>query len=666
MNSFPGSGTPTYTPYERERSPANYEAQICSLLYAKMKASEQATWSERRENPSLFNTYQGNIAPPKHPHKHTMSLNMIFAAVEADVARKTRALLLGDTLRFEGQQNPGGAMTGRKQTALFNAQADKDGAVIKGYQFLKMAAIYGTAVAELGWKRVERDAMHYMMVPLPGDGRVLRLARQERVVDFDGPTIEPFDIDDFFEEPGKSKIMDMRGCGRRLWRDLDEIEMLASPGVGMFDPAAVARLKRIGSLPGDMADDVRQMRGSDALNGGNQWKTLPYSRPVMLFDYVGYIPPELTPDGISFRRITTANHQVVLRNVPYPNNHGRLDRTFIAYSPFMSPHYFRAVGKVKVAKKMQEYAEEFVNQALDGLALGIDPTIFVDEAAQWDPRGMFMKPGRVWTISGPPGERVQPLQFNLSGLPLALQFSGQLSRWLQQGTGLIEDVAQGIGGDRQTAREFLGRAEGAGNRLDCETLLCEVTTIEPWGDAWMELNRQYLTEDNEVQLLGDDAFIDPVTGEKIESLMIGPSDVQPRLRCKARGSSQRLSRAMQQQNSLMMAQTAFGLAQGQPAILAKFNVLGWIKWLARVHEVGSDVNELVNQDPAVYQQELMTMLAAAQAARPQQSQEQLFLNGGSGGSENGGLNYGAPNGIQETDGSDIGSLVGALGGGFTR
>jgi hypothetical protein len=659
-DAFAGSGYPSYQPYVREQTGPNYDDQLCSILQARMKASEQATWAERRENPSLFNTYQGNINAPKHPHKHTMSLNQIFAAVEGDVARKTRALLLGDTLRFEGQQNPGGATAGRKQTALFNAQVDEDGAVIKGYQFLKMAAIYGTAVAELGWKHVSREAMRYLSIPLPGDGKVIRLAQQERVTDFDGPTFEPFDIDDFFEEPGKARIADMRGAGRRLWRDLDEIEMLASDGVSMFRKDAVAKLKKIGSLPGDMADDVRQMRGSDALNG-RQWPfSLPYTKPVMLFDYVGWIPPELTPDGIAFRRITTANHQVVLRNVPFPMNHGRLDRTFVSYSPFMSPHYFRAVGKVKIAKKMQEYSEEFINQALDGLALGIDPCLFVDEAAQWDPRGMFMKPGRVWTISGPPGERVQPVQFNLQGLPLALQFSEMLSKWLQQGTGLIEDVAQGIGGNRQTAREFLGRAEGASNRLDCEVLLCEVTTIEPWGDAWMENNRQFLTSEREVSLLGEDAFIDPVTGERVDTMMVGPMDVQPKLRCKARGSSQRLSRAMQQQNAILMTQTAFGLAQGQPAVLAKFNVLGWIKWLARLHEVGSDVNELVNQDPAVYQQELMTMLAASQAARPQQSPEQAFMGGGG----EGGVQNGMPNQVQETDGSDVGELVGSLSGGF--
>jgi len=238
------------------------------------------------------------------------------------------------------------------------------------------------------------------------------------------------------------------------------------------------------------------------------------------------------------------------------------------------------------------------------------------------------------------------------------------SKRIQKSTGILDDVVQGIGGDRQTAREFLGRAEGAGTRLDWELRLCEIMWAEPDGDAVMELNRQFLTSEREAVLLGDLAQTDPVTGASNQLpagsvVTIDPEDVLPRLRARATGTSRRLAKALQQQNFMLVMQTAFGAAASNPAMLAQLNLFGWVKQLAAINEVGPEVNDLIVQDPQRYAAQLALMMQGAAGPGAQGPGGEAVPGGGPPPIE-----QGAPSEIQGPE--DLTSLQGTIGGGLQQ
>jgi hypothetical protein len=632
------------------------DQQIVALVLARKHDSEQASWNQRIKLPDYYNMYRGVRTAKWHPFKNDINLPYIFAMIETFSARTGRALFSGGPVVYEGDESPGGGIAGRYQQALYNQQMANDHMFVKGYQFVKSAAMYGVGLGEGNWKHQEREAIDYDYVTSPLDDSVMRIARRYRAVDFDGPSWSNIDRLDFFEQAGKQMIPEMRYATRRLYLDIEEVEALSVPdaqGRSIFNPAAVRKLKSQGYAPKQLMSDMTQSRGLTLLNG---WSgTSPGVRPVELLDHVGWIPSELAPDGISFRRITIGNGQVVLRNVPFPYAHGSLAKVFFAYSPFTDVHYFDAPGKIEVAFKMQRAGNKFINQTLDGLEVAVSPYIWADEKAQLDPRSTQLGPGRILITQGDPNALIKEGRFDMSGIGAGMNAAQMMSQMIQQVTGIDENAVQGIkSGNPETARGALMRAEAAGSRLDHEAEMAEVQALVPYADAVMDLNRQFLTRDEEVRLIGDQAITDPVTNEPVTSLVVSPRHTAFRLRARAKGVSSRLSKSVQMQNAMLLMQTAFGAAASNPAVMAKLNMLGWIRWLAKIAEASPEVNELVNQDPKKYQEELALMMQGASAGKPATVQDP----GGTG------IENGAPSGPQPDDGSALANMVGTLSGGL--
>jgi hypothetical protein len=665
-----GLGT-TYETIRADRDRGSYFVQLARLVTARLKKSEEYNWTSRRRLPELYDTYRGVMVGQTHPFRNNVNTNSLFAVIEADVAKKGSALLSSPSIIFEGSPMPGGASYARKQQALYYQQDREDNGYLKDYHMLKAASMYGTAVQQKGWRYEVRQAAKFENIQSPLDGKRYRVGRNEQFTAFDGPSKRNIDLLDFFGEPGKNSISDMRWGASRWWEDFDAVEARFATGE-FTETSELERLRSTGSGPSDLTNDMRQLRGVDAISGAPQ-RYDPYGRPVQLVDYIGWVPSGLAKDGIAFRRIVVANNAYVLLNEPFPWAHGRLDFVFFAYSPFADPHYFFAPGKLEIGLSLQRAENKFINQTLDGLDFAINPPTFVDEKLLLDPRGLQLKAGRIMKVQGDPHAGIYPFQFPLQGLQFGIEATGVLDKMLQKGTGLIDDVGMGMGGPaRETARGVLARSEAQGSRIDMETQLAEIMWKVFDADASMELNRQFMTSHREAQLLGDIANFDPVTGLTNQmpagaTVQITPDDVAVRLRARAVGTSQRLSKAMQQQNALLMMNTAFQAAGAMgPAGIAQYNLLGWVRWLASIYEVGSEVNELVIKDPAQYGAQLAMMMLASQKGGPE---AMLPPGAGTGALDNtGGVQSGgAPQpGAPPDQQGGIGQPSGSVGGGISQ
>lgn len=578
---------------QRESTAEGVRQQMANLVSERKALSESHFSGIRKEFPQLYDLYRGVYTGRYAPHKNTVHIPLIFSTIQSDVARKTQTSFgAWPIVRFVGY-GPNDAAIARKREALISAQMKDALSFQKGYDLFLSADLYGTAVAQYGWNHREENMEVLDVQAMPLTGRMIETARRETITTFDGPDWKVLDCLDIFPQPGQRTIDDMQWFVVREYLDFDDLRALAEPNVhgkSIFDKSIVDEMENDGGGAFLSLDEYKQWRTqSRTLADQDARLREKYARPVELLHMWGLVPSELVADGVTSRVITVANGRYVLRDRPNPFWHGR--KPFLAYSPMPDPHFFFAPGKAEVAKKLQIVANRFTNQQLDALDIFIDPVFFYDESSGLKTRNLLMRPGKFIGMEGNPAEKIQPLIPNLTGVQMGGQMTENVWRWMQQGSGIIEDTVQGGSGQPQTARQYLGRAEAVATRLLMESRLFEETFLEPLADAFVDLNRQFMTSDREVFILGENATTDPNTGEPIPMQnreIVSGWDLVPNYEAHAVGSTQQLGKVQRQQNITFLMQAA-----GQnPIVASAVNWLGFFRQIFREFDM-DNVNELI-------------------------------------------------------------------------
>lgn len=577
---------------QAEATPFQFERQMVGVVLERKQLSESHFTGIRKEFPQLYDLYRGVMTGRHTPHKNSVHVPLIFSTIQSDVARKTQTSFgAWPVVKFVGY-GPDDAATAKKREALISAQMKDCNSFRKGYELFLNADLYGTAVAQIGWNFCEEDMLVLDVQAMPLTGRMVETSRKQRVTTFDGPDWKVLDCLDVFPQPNFREIEDMQWFITREYMDLDDIRTLALPnihGKGVFDAARVRELEQNeGSYI--VADDYKSWRLQGRTLYENDSRTREkYARPVELLTMWGTVPSEFAKDGITNRVMTVANGTHLLRNRPNPFWNAK--KPFLAYSPMPDPHFFFATGKAEVAKKLQIVANRFTNQQLDALDIFIDPAFFYDQNSNLQTRNLLMRPGKFIPMDGNPAERVTPVIPNLQGVQMGSQMTEQVWRWMQQGSGIIEDTVQGAQGQRQTAREFLGRSEATATRLLMESRLFEEAFLEPMADQFVDLNRQFMTNEREIFILGANATTDPDTGAPIPTAtrqMMNGWDLVPNYEAKATGATSQMNRSQRQQNITFLMQAA----STNPMVAAAVNWIAFFRQAFREFEM-DNVNELV-------------------------------------------------------------------------
>jgi hypothetical protein len=582
-----------------------------------MERSEKYSSGLRASLPRLYDLWRGVFTGRFHPHKTNVHIPLIFGTVWADAARKVATSLnRWPILYFQGY-GPDDAATARRREQLISAQMKDARAFEKEITTFVRADLYGGATSQVMWDHREENKIIENVARMPLSGEIVRqIKRVNDVVTFDGPNYENVDRLDFFPAPNFRAIEDMPWVVRRYFLDIDDIRALVARGI--FDPAEAARLEREGGVNSQYPADEVLIRRFQIRTGMSdelaRW-TDKYERPVEILEMWGKVPSELAPDGVMQRVISVANRRYLLRNNPNPFWHGK--KPFVHFSPMPDPHYFDAPGKAEVAEKLQIVANRYMNQTLDAADLVIDPMWFYDRNKGMNTRNMFARPGKMIGVDGNPKTIVAPMDTNLEGIALGDSKIMQMRQAIQGATGIIEDAVQGLpGGDRQTAREFVGRREAAGTRLMLESRIYEEAYLEPLGNMFSALNKQFLQTPRQVMILGDSATIDPITQAQIPTsreTITGP-DLVIDYAARAVGASAAISLAVRQQNDMQFLQ----IIGAVPGMIGAINSTNLLRQVMRDLEF-TNVNELINQQVA---------------QNPALQQQLAMATGGEGGAEN--------------------------------
>jgi hypothetical protein len=538
---------------------------ILALVLGRYDESAEYHAKFFRKTRDWYNLFRCIYTGEKPPFKNVVMLPLLQAACFSDAANKM-AISFGSNRIIEmDPQDDQSSASARRAEAVTNQQFLNARAYEKFLDFNMMGDVYGTAILQYGWRREQRQ--HKIRRNVLG----IEYVEDSLITTFDGPDIEVVDILDFLPQRGKRDIESMLFVCRRYWRDLDDLleDAYVSQQEGRepeFDPAALQQLKAM--PPSQLVSREMEERKS-VWRSWSQFqlqRTEKHSKPVELIDMVGLVPSEYAPDGVRLRIMTVANRMVPLRNVPSP--HWSLKKHFRSYSPMPDMHFFHGMGKIEPVASLAMTANKLVSNRLDVLDLVLQPAMFVSDSTELEAQNLVLWPGRVIKVHGETGETaIRPVQFDLSAYPLVVNELESISRYIDMGTGIQRDTVMGmLSGDRQTAREFLGRMEMARTRLGLEAKLMEIQVVERLAEDFRLLTRQYGTFPQLVSLIGTNAVQDPDTGEQLQDesrAEVTLDDINADHLIRALGASNMLSKAMQRQDFVTtiqaMSQNPFAL-----------------------------------------------------------------------------------------------------------
>jgi len=580
-------------------APATDEG-ILDLVNSRFKHSQQAHLSYHRKCVRWYELYRMIFKGEFEAHRNYITIPLVFSTVQSDVARKLNTAF--GVWPYVGMfgYGPEDAPIARKNELLLSAQMRDAAILLKAYDFTLASDLYGTGILHHGWRYDEEMLLRRDQVAAPLTGRYMEKMRVEPVTTFDGPDLDVLDILDSFPQPNVHDIHDMAWFIYREWPDLDDVRVLVEAKI--YDRKGLKKLE-LGRLFSESQGDFYERR--PAIRAGYDVpspKREKYSKPVEILHMWGTVPQEFIPDdGGTQRVITIANGNVLLRNRPNPWWHAR--KPFLHYSPMRDPHQFFGPGKAEVSEKLQVSANKIACQKLDALDLFIDPMFVANRNAGIDRRKLRTRPGGVIESDVPPPEAIQALVPNMQGVQNAYQEIQDLWRWMQQSTGIIEDVVMGMGaGSRVTAREFMGRQENVSVRLLLESRLAEEMWIEPLAQIFRALNRQLLTVPKELKILGMNAVLDPVTGQAIqENPVVEMGDLYRDYDVRAMGATQALGKQERSQRLSML----FQMFSAHPAGAALINWAAFFREMFLANEL-YNVQELLNPPPGQMAQLQMT------------------------------------------------------------
>ena len=555
---------------------------------------------------SYYSDYRGYWQGRTSQFRNQVTLPLIFAMIQSGVARLVQgAFSTFPIVDFEGYA-PEDEARAKKNAYLVSAQMRDIDIISRAYDFFLQASICGTGVMRYGWKRtVRRNRITQPEEIAPGFS--IPVVREYDAEIFNGPTAHVVDRLDFWQQPVKSRIDEMTWVIHRYWADLEDLMEDSSQEYPdgqqpYFDLAAVKQLYNMpleGAAQSEFVARKSTYRNEYDYQARQQER---FAKPVEIWEMHGLVPRAFARDGIRHRCIAIGNGRVVLKNRegPMPNQ----QKPFISFSPMGDPYSFDGVGKAEIAHGGQVTVNRITNQKLDALDQLIDPMFIASSSAGINTQNLFTRAGRIILVDGAADDsNIRALTPNMQGLQAAFQEIGFLWQFMQLGTGETESLLGVGGGNRETARGFLGRQENAMNRLSFEQMLADVQVVEPLADAFRGMDRYLLPKPHELKILGSLAITDPTTGLPYppESLTVDYDDLAPDYRARAVGSRLAVGKNVRIQNALTMAQ----IFSANPALLQLMN---WSNSAGQVSDLmGFDPNKMLvrQQVPQVNLQALM-------------------------------------------------------------
>ena len=593
-------------------------APIGDIVNMVVKRGEQALSTYRslfKRFSTWYDMYRGFYTEKRDAYRNFLHIPVMLSIIQSDVARKVQTSFgAWPIIEFAGY-TPETAATAKRNEIVVSAQMKDAESFAKAVDFYLASDLYGTAVGRVGWKRTTKRLKRRDIDELTGNERVVA----GDVTLFNGPDWDVIDPQDWWPQPGKRRDRDVKWGIHRYYLDLDDIRGYVASGI--FLQSGLTALEAA-DAPSSIVDEA-----STRLSAYRSWYDYnarmndPFSKPVEIWEFVGEVPQEFAKEGFSLRIVTVANRRVLLRDDPFPFWHGNLQQMLRSYSPMPDPDHYHGTGKMEVGERMQAGIDKLASLKLDSLEMFAVPMFLYNKSQTVDLQRLTTKPGAMFGIDGPVDDsQIRPLIPDLRGVQSLYPEIASLDGFAQKGTGIAEDTVQGMpGAGRQTAREFLGRQEAVLTRLMLEARLAEEGFVEPLGNAFRDLNKQYLKTPHTRNILGSAAITNPITGLPYpqEPTTLSLADINHDYQAQAVGASQMLGRSIKQQNAIALLQAT----SAHPVGMQMVNWAAFFRQLFDLFDMKNVDDLLVKNVPAINQ-------AAQEQGQVPSSPQDLMSGGG--------------------------------------
>lgn len=412
--------------------------------------------------------------------------------------------------------------TSETHTALFDYWWDIDGAFRKIVALIKDGLIYGTGVAKVYWKTVEKEITTYIydqtgrpVLDENGD----YLVETRKVKAHDDPTLENVNIYDFFIDPEASELQDANWVIHRYWKTLDALEQA---------PAGI--YKNIRTLKRYLSNNTAEERSTEEKTR----REYAYGQQVENDSTVDKVEiwEMWDKDGLT----VVAAGNVVIREQANPFWHGK--KPFIVFRDSVVPNEFYGKGEIEPVKKLQYTLDTIQNQIIDNRTQ-ILMNMWKVKGENVDESELVYRPNGIIHVSSE-FEDVLPIT-PVDVTRNASQDLALVKSDIQQALG-IYDYSKG--GESQTNKTATGISlvqEAANARFAHKIQLFE-EALKELGNFILSLYQQFVTDEKVIRVVGE---------KGVEYKRIIPSEIAGEYDCEPEaGSTQPINKEAEREDIL--------------------------------------------------------------------------------------------------------------------
>lgn len=398
---------------------------------------------------------------------------------------------------------------------LLQYNADHAKLVQQGIQFLYNGEIYGLGILKTAFKTETQPRTSWVtdvMTGLP-----LRV-RESRLV-YQGNTVEVIDPFLFFPDPRVPMAQVNRKGEYVYWRNFVGKFSLQRAG------ETYAYLDSIGTMtPGDTGASLANVRANgDSLNNQYDFKTVEGGSPFVQIDEgsIELIPSEIGYDlGDGFDNdkpykfiVTVANKQQIIRFEHYEPDHDM--HPVVVSEPYAIGSGFGNMGISDYLGPIQESVSWFLNSHIFNVK-GIVNNSFLYDPSMIEEKDLKSDvPGRCIRIKPKAfGVDVQTYFKQLAVTDTTSGHVADMQQLMRLGNDLsaVNDNVRGMqdSGGRKTATEIRATIEAVSSRLAFHGQYISATAFTDLGKQWSLNLQQYLSNDFQMAVLGEDGAKSPV------------------------------------------------------------------------------------------------------------------------------------------------------------
>lgn len=370
--------------------------------------------------------------------------------------------------------------------ALLAYQRDLDGFALKQRTHRLQGLIAGATAWKTYWAYEEEP--HERMIQQVNElGQLVTEPVNENRVVRDDPCVDVVDMRDFIWHEAATNIQSAQRVTHRIWMTFEQLKQLEKSGY----------YKNV-----DQLKESRDFSSEKLANREND--LFQRDRTKGLVEVL-----EHWCDG-GDRVVTIANRTVMLRDKPNPFRHGQYP--FIVCSPIPDLFQLAGISTVELVEQLQEMVWTLTNQRLDNLEL-INNLVLVADEAIADKEQIMLAPGHVMFANHK--DAVHGLELPTFPAQVSLEAEAIIKNDIQNIPGASPALMGQSGPQEQTATEVSLLTNLAQRRLALQKYQFETADTQV-GEQWIELNRQFLTEERYISIVGQDGeegwqLIDPST-----------------------------------------------------------------------------------------------------------------------------------------------------------